>query len=96
MFGRMSVHAEILFAVYVLFILNIPRYVVEKKCFFDLVVKHKGMNHWMQKRATLITAILSISRNREEDLDVCVDGILIQLLYFLDICQPVFFPPLIV
>jgi hypothetical protein len=93
MFGRMSVRAEIFFfffAVYVLFILNIPRYVVEKMCFFDLVVKR---NHWMQKQATFITAISLIPRDPEEDLDVCVDGILIQLLYFLDMCQHVFFSP---
>lgn len=49
MFGHMSVCAEIFFSVYILLILNIPRYVVEKRCFFDLVVRHKGMNHWMQK-----------------------------------------------
>jgi hypothetical protein len=48
MFGHLSVCLEI-FPVYILLVLNIPRYAVEEGSYFDLGAKHKRMNHRMQK-----------------------------------------------
>jgi hypothetical protein len=47
----MHLYVQKFFSVYFLLILNIPRYVVEERCFFDLAVRCKRMNCWVQNQS---------------------------------------------